>query len=359
MNSSSHEHSSNEVPEDRQLLKCPNGHFVPGSAYCPDCGARIQDVDSPLEAQGLISPGARLLHDFEDGGGPVPAHHHVNGGGWVAETAEVAPTAFVGPDAAVFGSARVLDNSIVDNLAWVLGNATVAGTASIIEDAEVSGNARITGSARIEGSAWVSGDAVVEDEAVVGGRARLSASARISGNSRIFPSDADDAVIPRGTGGKSASSPSKLVAGIGFVGIGAIVGGVALLIVGITMHFHNSSLSGICGSNIGQLGQALNPQQQAICNHASQLSLFGVIIAIVGIIGLGWGIKVASGAIGGLALARTESNSLRPRSEQSADREDRSFGEIGSDATVFTCNLCQETFLGWEELAVHTKYVHE
>ena len=28
-------------------------------------------------------------YDFDDGNGPVPAHRHSNGGGWVAETAKV------------------------------------------------------------------------------------------------------------------------------------------------------------------------------------------------------------------------------------------------------------------------------
>ena len=27
--------------------------------------------------------------DFKDGNGPVPAHEHPNGGGWVADTAKV------------------------------------------------------------------------------------------------------------------------------------------------------------------------------------------------------------------------------------------------------------------------------
>ena len=45
--------------------------------------------------------------DFQDGNGPVPAHRHPNGGGWVADTATVEETAFVGPDARVYGSALV------------------------------------------------------------------------------------------------------------------------------------------------------------------------------------------------------------------------------------------------------------
>jgi hypothetical protein len=36
------------------------------------------------------------MFDFQDGIGPVPAHRHINGGGWVANTAFVAETAFVG-----------------------------------------------------------------------------------------------------------------------------------------------------------------------------------------------------------------------------------------------------------------------
>ena len=44
---------------------------------------------------------------FDFGNGPVPAHKHPNGGGWVADSATVADTAYVGPDAKVSGSARV------------------------------------------------------------------------------------------------------------------------------------------------------------------------------------------------------------------------------------------------------------
>jgi hypothetical protein len=43
---------------------------------------------------------------FDFGYGPVPAHQHSHGGGWVADTAKVAGTAYVGPDAQVYGDAR-------------------------------------------------------------------------------------------------------------------------------------------------------------------------------------------------------------------------------------------------------------
>ena len=46
-------------------------------------------------------------YDFGDGNGPVPAHQHPNGGGWVANTAWVQDTAYVGSDATVYGRAWV------------------------------------------------------------------------------------------------------------------------------------------------------------------------------------------------------------------------------------------------------------
>lgn len=37
----------------------------------------------------------QLVFDFQDGKGPVPAHRHSNGDGWVADTAQVDVTAHV------------------------------------------------------------------------------------------------------------------------------------------------------------------------------------------------------------------------------------------------------------------------
>ena len=46
-------------------------------------------------------------HDFGDGNGPVPAHRHIKGEGWVADTAHVDKSAQIGSDAQVNGDARV------------------------------------------------------------------------------------------------------------------------------------------------------------------------------------------------------------------------------------------------------------
>ena len=84
--------------------------------------------------------------DFGDGNGPVPAHKHPNGGGWVADTATVKDTAYVGLNA------RVSDN------------AQVYGDARVCDTARVSGDALIYGNARVYGDAWVFDNAEVGDD---------------------------------------------------------------------------------------------------------------------------------------------------------------------------------------------------
>ena len=56
-------------------------------------------------------------HDF--GNGPVAAHKHPNGGGWVADSATVADSAYVGPDAKVYDDAKVSGNAVVSGNAEV------------------------------------------------------------------------------------------------------------------------------------------------------------------------------------------------------------------------------------------------
>jgi hypothetical protein len=57
--------------------------------------------------------GGKVMHDFNDGKGPVPAHQHANGGGRVADTVTIDDTAFVGPDARVFGDAEVYGTEVL------------------------------------------------------------------------------------------------------------------------------------------------------------------------------------------------------------------------------------------------------
>ena len=93
--------------------------------------------------------------DFQDGNGPVPAHQHPNGGGWVANTAFVADTVYVGPDAHVSGNAEVFGNAKVSGDAWVYDNAKVYGNAWVYGNAHVSGNAEVFGNALVFGTAII------------------------------------------------------------------------------------------------------------------------------------------------------------------------------------------------------------
>ncbi len=90
--------------------------------------------------------------DFGDGNGPVPAHRHPNGGGWVADTAKVYETSYVGPDAQVYDDATVSGNARVYDNARVYGNAWVSSNARVYDNAKVSGDACVSG------DAWVAGD---------------------------------------------------------------------------------------------------------------------------------------------------------------------------------------------------------
>lgn len=88
-------------------------------------------------------------YDFGDGNGPVPAHQHANGGGWVADTATVEDRAYVGPNAQVYGSARVCGE------ARVYGSARVSDSALVCGEARVCDSARVCGEALVCDSAWV------------------------------------------------------------------------------------------------------------------------------------------------------------------------------------------------------------
>jgi hypothetical protein len=97
------------------------------------------------------------MRKFDFGAGPVPAHKHKNGGGWVA---------FVGPDARVYDNAQVCGNA----LALVCGHTRVYGNARIF-------NVRVYGSARVYDKAPVCGNAL----ALVCGHTRVYGEAQVFG----------------------------------------------------------------------------------------------------------------------------------------------------------------------------------
>jgi len=83
------------------------------------------------------------LFDFEDGRGPVPAHRHSNGGGWVENTAQVEESVFVED------TARVFEYAIVKDEVQVLDFAQVGEGASIHGKSVISGCMKIMGGVNI------------------------------------------------------------------------------------------------------------------------------------------------------------------------------------------------------------------
>ncbi len=95
------------------------------------------------------------IETFDFGDGPVPAHQHNNGGGWVADTAHVDDTVYVGPDARVYGEARVLNGVKIFN------NVRVYDQAQMLDRVILKDQARIHGTAIIEGSIVICDDVCV------------------------------------------------------------------------------------------------------------------------------------------------------------------------------------------------------
>jgi carbonic anhydrase/acetyltransferase-like protein (isoleucine patch superfamily) len=103
----------------------------------------------------------------------VPGKAHVNGGGFVAETAKVEATAYVGPNA------RVLDRAVVSGKARIADYAIICSEAKVMDEAIVSGNARIAGSATVAGNAKVCDYAVILNQTKVSGHAQVREHATI------------------------------------------------------------------------------------------------------------------------------------------------------------------------------------
>ncbi len=115
---------------------------------------------------------------FDFGSGNVPAHRHVNGGGWVADTAKVTETSFVGPNA------RVFDN------ADIIGNSKISGNAQVFENAWVN-SGKIFGNAKVFGNTEISVGAQVFENAEVSGLTGLYGHAKVYGYTKI----SDDVMI--------------------------------------------------------------------------------------------------------------------------------------------------------------------
>jgi len=103
----------------------------------------------PLINDGVTRPQPQVeeptTFDFGDGKGPVPAHRHPFGGGWVADSAIVEAGVWVDPDARVFGNAQARDFADLFGNAKLSGNAMLGGSVTLCDDAHMSGSAVLSG----------------------------------------------------------------------------------------------------------------------------------------------------------------------------------------------------------------------
>lgn len=129
--------------------------------------------------------------DYDFGFGPVPAHPHLKGGGWVANTANVSDDCYVGPYAQVYGKAQISGSVRIDNYARVYGDAKVMdsscvyGNAIVYQDAIVAGKARVSGDARVRGRALVTDEARIFESAEVCDNAKVRNYSEVYGNARV------------------------------------------------------------------------------------------------------------------------------------------------------------------------------
>lgn len=107
-------------------------------------------------------------------------HIHSNGGGWVADSAQVEDSVYVGPDAMVLGNAVLTGNVRVED------HAIVAGSTTASDNVVISGHAVIDGGGMIYDNGWIFGSVTLSGNAVIGDRAVVTNSCKVSGNAKVL-----------------------------------------------------------------------------------------------------------------------------------------------------------------------------
>jgi len=137
-------------------------------------------LDAPIVMTPEIKPKKKRAskHDFKDGNGRVFAHRHVNGNGWVADTAKVADKVFVSKWAQVYHNAVVEGHVSIRDRSHVCGNAHLSGNVQLRQHASVAGHARLMDSTQLWGSAKAyggvaSGSTAMYDDAFIRDQARV------------------------------------------------------------------------------------------------------------------------------------------------------------------------------------------
>ena len=107
-------------------------------------------------------------------------HIHSNGGGWVADSAQVEDSVYVGPDAMVLGNAVLTGNVRVED------HAIVAGSTTASDNVVISGHAVVDGGGMIYDNGWIFGSVTLSGNAVIGDSAVVTNSCKVSGNAKVL-----------------------------------------------------------------------------------------------------------------------------------------------------------------------------
>lgn len=139
-------------------------------------------MEKPRYPYAVIMEGAGIR---QHSNGTGIGHYHVNGGGFVAETATVADSVYVGPDAMVTGWANVSGNAVIKDYAVVTGSASVSGNAVIGGHAVIAENAAVKDNAIVGDYAGVMGNAVISENGRVLESGLVYNDYQVSGNATV------------------------------------------------------------------------------------------------------------------------------------------------------------------------------
>lgn len=120
-------------------------------------------------------------------------HVHVNGGGWVQNSANVAASVYVGPHAIVLGNSQISGNVRINHTA-IVRDATISGNVQILDNAVVTGgnyaeNAIVRGHAYVE-NVQMKGHALIGMRAVVINY-KLSGTVEVGGDVIVYNDQGD------------------------------------------------------------------------------------------------------------------------------------------------------------------------
>lgn len=185
-------------------------------------------------------------HDFGDGHGRVLAKRHVNGKGWVADTAVVEASVYVGPRAQVFNNAYVHGKVRLEGRAKVFGRAIVSDEVAVKKDGEIGGQAvvrdqtLVTDNARIVGRCNVSGNTQLYGTSIIGDTAQVNASTLFE---RVHIGGAALVLRSHLSGGAQIDANSIVINSQ--VGGNVHVRGSAQILAGCSIRNYNASLATI------------------------------------------------------------------------------------------------------------------